>query len=666
MNSKLRFETPDGNAANVQKIAELFPAAVSEGKVNFELLRTLLGDEVFGDEAYEFTWVGKREAMREAGKPIRKTLRPCPEESKDWEHTENLYIEGDNLDVLKLLQESYLGKVKMIYIDPPYNTGNDFVYRDNFAQTKEEYEEEAGAYDEEEERLFRNTESNGRFHSDWCSMIYPRLVLARNILAPSGVIFISINDIEVSNLRKICNEVFGEANFVADLVWANKEGGGSSDSKLFRIKHEHILCFAKNIENVEIAGVQIGNEDRYKLSDEYVAKRGKYYLQKMGMGTIQYSASLDYSITAPDGTTVMPADNNSGRKACWRWSKPKYDWGVENGFIEIKKDSGGVWTVYSKQYLNCDNEGNIITRTQRPMGIIDEYSSTQAAKLLQDMELGSVFNYAKPVELMRYLCERVTASGDTVLDFFSGSSTTAHAVMQLNAEDGGNRKFIMVQLPEVCGPDSEAAKAGYVTICDIGKERIRRAGEKIKQEAGLTAQHLDTGFRVLKLDDSNMKDVYYAAGEYTQDMLSGLESNIKEDRTDMDLLFGCLLEWGLPLSMTHTEEVFSAQGEVFSVQSSVFSGNGETENWKLKTEYSPPPSENRKLKTENYTIHTYNNGDLIACFADTIPEAVVREIARRKPLRAVFRDSSFADSPSKINVEEIFKLLAPNTNVRVI
>jgi len=622
---KMKFETPDLTAGNVTKIASLFPGVVVEGKVNIDLLLSMLGEGVFADEAYEFTWVGKRAAIAEAGRPIRKTLRPSVEESKDWDTTENLYIEGDNLEILKLLQESYLGKVKMVYIDPPYNTGNDFIYRDDFSQSREDYAEESGEYDEAGDRLFKNTETNGRFHSDWCSMIYPRLVLARNLLAPNGVMFISINDIEVSNLREICNEVFGETNFVADLIWANKEGGGSSDSKLFRIKHEHILCFAKNIDNVEIAGVPVGNEDRYKSSDEYVSTRGKYYLQKMGMGTIQYSASLDYPITTPDGSTVMPADNNGGRKACWRWSKPKYDWGVKNGFIEIKKDNGGVWTVYSKQYLNCDNEGNIITRTQRPMGIIDEYSSTQAAKLLQNMGLGSAFNYAKPVELMRYLCERVTVEGDIILDFFSGSATTAHAVMKLNADDGGNRKFIMAQLPEETGDKSEAYRAGFSNICEIGKERIRRAGDKIKDDAGLTGQRLDIGFRVLKLDDTNMNDVYYAAGDYTQDMISMLQSNIKEDRTDMDLLFGCLLDWGLPLSLPHTQE-----------------------------------------EIEGFTVHTYNEGDLIACFEERITEKVVREIASRQPLRVVFRDSSFTSSPEKINVVEIFKLLAPNTTVRVI
>lgn len=644
---KLRMETKDQTRANIELIAELFPNVITEmndehGKlrkgINFDLLRQeLSGEIVSGEECYDFTWVGKRAAMVEANRKIRKTLRPVIEESKSWETTENLYIEGDNLDALKLLQESYLNSVKMIYIDPPYNTGNDsFVYADDFTMDMEDFEESIDYRDEEGNIQFRkNTETNPRFHSDWCSMIYPRLKLARNLLRDDGVIFISINDIELANLRQICNEIFGESNFVADLVWANKEGGGSSDSRLFRIKHEHILCFAKDIDSVDIQGVPVGNEDRYRFADEYVATRGKYYLQKMGMGTIQYSPSLDYPITAPDGTTIMPADNNGGRKACWRWSKPKYEWGVESGFIEIKKDRNGIWTVYSKQYLNCDNEGNIITRTQRPMGIIDEYSSTQAAKLLERMGLGSMFSYAKPVELIRYLCERVTSHGDIILDFFSGSATTAHAVMQLNADDGSKRKFIMVQLPEETDEQSAAARAGFKTIADIGKERIRRAGENIKEEIEGANQKLDDGeqpkkvpdigFRVFKVDSTNMNDVYYTASEITQDLLTQMEANIKEDRTELDLLYGVLVDWGLPLSLRHTMET-----------------------------------------VDGVTVHTVDQGSLIACFAEHISEEVVREIAGRKPLRAVFRDSSFASSPGKINVTEIFKLLSPNTTVRVI
>lgn len=631
---KMRFESPDMTAQNIDRIAALFPNCITEmldeerstpekkvykRAVNFELLKQMLSpDVVDGDEAYEFTWVGKKAAIVEANKPIRKTLRPCKAESKDWDTTENLYIEGDNLEVLKLLQESYLGKVKMIYIDPPYNTGNDFIYADDFMRSQEEEDEQMGMYDEDENRLFKNTDTNGRFHSDWCSMIYSRLMLARNLLNQTGCVFVSISDIEITNLRRICDEIFGSSNFVADLIWANKEGGGSSDSKLFRIKHEHILCYCKDINQISIIGVPISNADRYKGSDEYESTRGKYYLQKLGMGSIQYSISLDYPIEAPDGSFVMPADNNNGRKACWRWSQEKFNRNKERGFIEIKKDSSGLWTVYTKQYMNCDNEGNLIERTQRPMGIIDEYSSTQASKLLESMQLGSFFSYSKPVDLIKYLIARLDLADGIVLDFFSGSATTAHAVMQLNAEDGGHRKFIMVQLPEKCDEASEAYKAGYKTICEIGKERIRRAGDKIKSESPMTTQDLDIGFRVLKLDDTNMKDVYYAPDDYDQGMLAGLESNIKDDRTDLDLLFGCLIDWGLPLSLPYKSEQLGG-----------------------------------------CTVHTYNDGDLIACFDANIPESVVKEIAQRKPLRAVFRDSGFASSPEKINVFEIFKLYMP-------
>ena len=675
--NKMKFESPDMTAQNIDRIAALFPNCVTEmldeehstpekkvykRAVNFELLKQMLSpDVVDGDEAYEFTWVGKKAAIVEANKPIRKTLRPCKAESKDWDTTENLYIEGDNLEVLKLLQESYLGKVKMIYIDPPYNTGNDFIYADDFMRSQEEEDEQMGMYDEDENRLFKNTDTNGRFHSDWCSMIYSRLMLARNLLNQTGCVFVSISDIEITNLRRICDEIFGSSNFVADLIWANKEGGGSSDSKLFRIKHEHILCYCKDINQISIIGVPISNADRYKGSDEYESTRGKYYLQKLGMGSIQYSISLDYPIEAPDGSFVMPADNNNGRKACWRWSQEKFNRNKERGFIEIKKDSSGLWTVYTKQYMNCDNEGNLIERTQRPMGIIDEYSSTQASKLLESMQLGSFFSYSKPVDLIKYLIARLDLADGIVLDFFSGSATTAHAVMQLNAEDGGHRKFIMVQLPEPCDEASEAYKAGYKNICEIGKERIRRAGMKIKdnleqngtdiqylhkelkktptknicgfdvpiiparwskadetEENRKLSESLDIGFRVLKLDDTNMKDVYYAPDDYDQGMLAGLESNIKDDRTDLDLLFGCLIDWGLPLSLPYKSEQLGG-----------------------------------------CTVHTYNDGDLIACFDTNIPESVVKEIAQRKPLRAVFRDSGFASSPEKINVFEIFKLYMP-------
>lgn len=634
---KMRMESVDLTTNNIEKIEKLFPNCITEstdenGKlkkaINFELLKQMLSSDVIeGNEAYEFTWVGKKASIVEANKHIRKTLRPCIDESVEWDKTENLYIEGDNLEVLKLFQESYLSKIKMIYIDPPYNTGNDFIYNDNFKIGREEYSNELGENDNDGNRMFKNTESNGRYHSDWCSMMYSRLLLSRNILKPDGCIFISINDIEVTNLRKMCDEIFGTSNFVADLIWTNNEGGGSSDSKYFRIKHEHIICYAKDIGQLEITGVNISNADRYKGEDEYINERGPYYLQKLGMGSIQYSPSLDYPIETPDGCLVTPSDNNRGRKSCWRWSKEKFYKNKQKGFVEMKKDSQGIWIIYSKQYMNCDNEGNLINRTQRPMGIIDNYSSIQAAKMLESFGLGRLFNYSKPVELLKYLIHRIDLDNEYILDFFSGSASTAHAVMELNQSDNKMRKFIMVQLPEKTDELSEAFRAGYHNICEIGMERIRRAGKKILEDNKDKAEirNLDIGFRVLKLDDSNMTDVYYNPSEYSQDLLSSLESNVKPDRTDLDLLFGCLLEWGLPLSLPYKSE-----------------------------------------QIDGCTVHNYNNGDLIACFDEDIPESVIKEIAKKQPLRAVFRDSSFANSPSKINVGEIFKLMAPDTRVKVI
>ncbi len=630
---KLAMHTSNLADRNFAALEAMFPNAVTETvDENGEVIRAIdaevLAQEINThvvsgiEERYQFTWPDKKKSLLLANAPIAATLRPSREESVDFDDTENLYIEGDNLDVLKLLRETYLNRVKMVYIDPPYNTGKDFVYEDDFAEERSEFLNRDRQYDEQGNRLTPNFDSNGRFHTDWLNMIYPRLRVARDLLTEDGLIFISINDREVKNLMKICDEIFGERNFVADLIWANHEGGGSSDSKLFRIKHEHIICYSKSLESVDILGVPVNNEDRYKSQDEYVSERGKYYLQKLGMGSIQYSSSLDYPILAPDGTNVMPADNNGGRKACWRWSKQKFDWGVENGFIEIKKDSKGVWTVYTKQYLNCDNEGNIITRTQRPMGIINEYSSTQASKMLENMGMGSFFNYAKPVELINYLCKRLNSKDHIILDFFAGSSTTAHAVMQHNAEDGGNRRFIMVQLPEVTEENSEAYKAGYNNICEIGKERIRRAGQKIKEEAGLTAQKLDTGFRVLKLDSSNMKDVYYTPEEYSQMgfNLEGFMDNIKPDRSDEDLLFQVMLDLGIPLSAK-----IERDGKVFNVN-------------------------------DNY---------LIAYF-DSVDISTITEIAQKQPYYAVFRDSSFINDSALVNVEQIFNTYSPSTIRRVL
>ena len=623
---RLSLQSADGAQLNLDALYQIAPSCFTEaadpktGKikrmVNFDTLRQLLGDHSVEDapEAYEFNWVGKQAARAEVLRPINKTLRPVKEDSVDWDTTQNLYIEGDNLEVLKLLQKSYLGKVKMIYIDPPYNTGNDFVYHDDFARSQAEEDLFAGNVDELGNRFIKNTDSNGRYHSDWCSMIYSRLMIARSLLTEDGVIYISINDTEQKNLRNICDEVFGGSNFVADLVWANKEGGGSSDSKLFRIKNEHIICYAKNKELVEIKGTPITNADRYKGRDEYYQERGPYYLQKLGMGSIQYSASLDYRILCPDGTYTTPMENNNGKKACWRWSRDKFYKNSSLGFVDIKKDPNGVWIVYTKQYMNCDNEGNIIERTQRPMGIIEDYSSTQAAKMLKSMEIP--FDYSKPIDLLKYLIDRQANKDLVVLDFFSGSSSTAHAVMQLNAEDGGNRKFIMVQLPEETTEDSEAYKAGYKNICEIGKERIRRAGKKIKEENPLTTQDLDTGFRVFRVDSSNYEEVEHTPKDWNQDQLDLFLNNIKSDRTDLDLLFGCMLDWGVQLSLPMTTE-----------------------------------------EVDGKNIYTVNEGDLVACFAEKVTDDVVRAMAEKQPLRVIFRDSCFERDADKINIYETFKQL---------
>ena len=665
---KMKFESPDLTAQNIDRIAALFPNCVTEmldeehstpekkvykRAINFELLKQMLSpDVVDGDEAYEFTWVGKKAAIVEANKPIRKTLRPCVAESKDWDTTENLYIEGDNLEVLKLLQESYLGKVKMIYIDPPYNTGNDFIYADDFMRSQEEENEQMGMYDEEENRLFKNTDTNGRFHSDWCSMIYSRLMLARNLLTDDGVIFTSIDDNEVDNLKKICDEVFGAVNYVATFPWRKRTAksdvpfGVSQD-------YEYILCFAKSSNFV--ASVD-GKERKYYETPDFAGRPWRVHdLTKQT--TASERPNSYFTIVNPKNGEEYPANPN----ATWRITVDTIeDYLAQNrivfpGDYEFLKISKPVLRYWKEDDMKKagDKFGKVAVSTKLPDNI---GMSQDGTKEITNLLGTKAFSFPKPTVLIKYLISTSTEEGDFILDFFSGSATTAHAVMQLNAEDGGHRKFIMVQLPEKCDEASEAYKAGYKNICEIGKERIRRAGDKIKQALlndGIAirkmteykatqgnlegfsygewmeapeviqakekmASSLDVGFRVLKLDDTNMKDVYYAPDDYDQGMLAGLESNIKDDRTDLDLLFGCLIEWGLPLSLPYKSE-----------------------------------------QIDGCTVHTYNDGDLIACFDKNIPESVVKEIAQRRPLRAVFRDSGFASSPEKINMFEIFKLYMP-------
>ena len=477
---------------------------------------TLKSDEInITKEGYELNFLGKNYARFQTSTETETIISPLADHNnKDKnKNSENLYIIGDNLDALKHLLKSYSRKVKCIYIDPPYNTGSDgFVYPDNFKFDSTTLSNKMGIDEEEAERII---EMRGKStHSAWLTFMYPRLVLARELLSDDGVIFISIDDNEQANLKIICDEIFGEENFIVDLKWANKEGGGSSDSSHFKIKDEHVISYGKSKSNVIINGISPTNEERYTQSDEHVNTRGKYYLQKLGMGSIQYSESMDYPITIGDGSIIYPADNNSGKKAIWRWSKEKYEWGIKNDYIVHKKDKENNWVIYTKQYLNADNDGNIIERKQTPLGMIFEYSSTQGAKELVKLKMDNFFSYPKPTSLIQYLMQRVTSLNDIILDFFSGSATTAHAVMKLNAEDGGNRKYILVQLPEEIEESKPAFKAGYKTIDEIGRERIKRAAQKIKEE---TNADIDYGFKVIKLENVQ---------EDTLDRLESFDPNV--------------------------------------------------------------------------------------------------------------------------------------------
>lgn len=654
---KLRMESPDLTAQNIDRIAALFPNCITEmldeerstpekkvykRAVNFELLKQMLSpDVVDGDEAYEFTWVGKKAAIVEANKPIRKTLRPCVEESKDWDTTENLYIEGDNLEVLKLLQESYLGKVKMIYIDPPYNTGNDFIYADDFKMESEEWKVESGEWSEEGDRLFKNTDTNGRFHSDWCSMIYSRLLLARNLLADDGAIFIHIDENEVYSMSMICQEIFGQSNELGTIIWDKRNPKGVVVGIAYQ--HESILVYCKNIsafagvpflkkkENAEAMIKKVEQLiQKYGCVNDSVREEYKQYIKK-NKSTFTGGESA-YSLIDENGHIYQPVSMAAPDKPETRSHRPlihpitgKPCPVPEKGWRFTDKKMDELISINKIDY------GEDETTQPRQKYYLKENMEEAVSSLLyfggSDDAMGLPFDNPKPVYVAKKLISTLCKNeNDIILDFFSGSATTAHAVMQLNAEDGGHRKFIMVQLPEKCDEKSEAYKAGYKNICEIGKERIRRAGEKILKEqlannnSTLNSPNskLDIGFRVLKLDSTNMKDVYYAPCDYDQDFLTQLESNIKDDRTDLDLLFGCLIEWGLSLSLPYKFE-----------------------------------------QIDGCTVHTYNDGDLIACFDANVPESVVKEIAKRKPLRAVFRDSGFASSPEKINAFEIFKLYMP-------
>ncbi len=645
---KMKMESVDIRQKNIDKIAEMFPGAITEKldekestserkiykkAINFDMLRQLLSEEEIGDsEVFEFTWVGKKKALIEANTPIRKTLRPHRSNSINWESTCNLYIEGDNSDALKLLQESYLGKIKLIYIDPPYNTGNDFIYRDNYSMDINEYNEEIGILDDNYNKLFQNTMSNGRFHSDWCSMIYQRLILAKNLLAENGAIFISIDDNEVGNLRKICDEVFGESNLIAQFPWQSRQSI-QNDTDISS-SHEYIVAYAKNrrIENRRLKESNVNSWfgessfvclplplDKDKFLNPDNDPRGLWKADPFDAPNIR--PNLTYVIKNPNtGEEFLPPN---GRH--WRTEEKSFEKLLADNRIVFGKNGTSrpqlkVFYEEKKMFGSIDNTW----WTGDKCG-----TSTQGTKELMDLfDKQTTFDTPKPVKLIKKIISLVSMpeDNDIILDFFAGSSTTMQAVFEQNLEDKGNRRCILIQLPASCDENSNAYKEGYKNICEIGKERIRRAGDKILSE-NPDAPNLDIGFRVFKVDDSNMKDVYYAAGDYNQNILDMIESNIKEDRTDLDLLFSCILEWGMPLSLPYVEE-----------------------------------------DIDGVKIHNVADGDLIACFEENINEEVIKKIASReqKPLRVVFRDRSFVNSPAKINVEEIFKLLSPNTKIKVL
>lgn len=621
------MQTPNGAELNLGALYKIVPSCFTEAKdengnirkvVDFMKLRLLLGDNTVEDapEVYDFTWVGKRAALREAAAPINKTLRPCPEESVDWEHTQNLYIEGDNLEVLKLLQNSYMGKIDVIYIDPPYNTGNDFVYHDDFAQSVEEFDE--NYRDDEGNRFRKNTDSNGRFHSDWCSMIYARLMAARSLLSDNGVVFISIDDNEVDNLKKICSEVFGESNFLAQVIW-ERAYSPVNLKKHFSECHDYILCYAKSLEKAICNGLPKTSDalDRYKNPDN--DPRGPWKSSDSTVGPV-INEKL-YPITLPSGRVVYPS---SGR--CWLYTESRFKELVADNRVWFGSDGNSVPSI--KKFASE------VKQAMTPMTIwkyTEVGHSQEAAQNLKKLfDNHDYFDYPKPIELIKRCITLYSKNDSIILDFFSGSATSGHASLQLNAEDGGCRRFIMVQLPEETGEKSEAYKAGYKNICEIAKERIRRAGKKIKEEHP-EAKDLDTGFRVFKCESSNYKDVAFAPKDYDQGMLEGLLDNIKEDRTDLDLLFDCMLRWGVELSMPLSSQ-----------------------------------------KVDGCTIHNVNDGDLVACFDGHVTEKVIDAIAALSPVRVVFRDSSFNEAAQKMNLFELFKQKCDWTdeevknNVRVI
>lgn len=643
----IRLETTsvDGTKINLEALYQIAPSCFTEEKdeetgeikrvVNFETLRQLLGGDAVDEdeEMYQFTWPGKRAARYEAAEPIDDTLRPVPADSVDWDTTENLYIEGDNLRVLKLLQRGYMGKVKMIYIDPPYNTGNDFVYHDDFAHSAEEEDLAAGNIDEEGNRYRRNLDSNGRFHSDWCSMMYSRLLVAHSLLKEDGVIFISIDDNEVHNLRKICDEIFGERNFVGTIT-RKQSSGSKNDSGADKVVStvDFLLVYSKS--NFLFNSYKVKNTKKFPYKDEegYFSTRvlemqggGDTLPQRPKMGysiyyrkeTNECKLLFDYDLNRPFEQIYDPINSEllaQGYK-CYRPRKRGemalgiWRWGDET-FME-RFNNNLVYFDEERVYLK-ERQSDFIEKY--PEALLDQFLNSQGTENLKDLEIGRYFNFPKPLALISFLCQVGCDEDSLILDFFSGSATTAHAVMQLNAEDGGKRKYICVQLPEETPEGSEARKAGYATIPEIAKERIRRAGKKIKEESPLTTQDLDTGFRVFRIDSGNYKDVTMQPNEYDQQMLDLFVDNIKADRTDLDLLFGAMLAWGVQLSLPMTTE-----------------------------------------EVDGCKIYAVDGNGLVACFAENISENVVQAMAAKQPLRVLFRDSCFDEDKTKINIFERFK-----------
>jgi len=621
--NKLTMKSTDLTQVNIDKIAELFPNVITEARdeqgkikraVDFDLLRQELSDVlVEGDkERYQLTWPGKKEAIFTANLPVDKTLRPVKEESIGWDTTQNMYIEGDNLEVLKLLQESYLNKVKCIYIDPPYNTGKDFIYKDDFRESPEEYLEESGQIDDKGNRLIQNTESNGRFHSDWLTMQYSRLKVAKNLLRDDGVIFISIDDKEMHNLRKLCDEIFGSGNFIASIVW-EKIHTRKNSAKYFSESHDYILCYAKNKVNDsnDVGWVRklLRREDSSMYTNPDDDPKGPWKPDPIYANN-PYDA--DYEIIKPNGVILKKPQGKY-----WRYSKQTIDKAIiENRILWGKDESYPTL----KRYLSEVQDGLVpITLFSRDFAGDNAYGNNELKALMGNDKL---FSYPKPTKLIKRLLEITVESKDLVLDFYSGSASAAHAILEYNAENNLDVRFIMVQLPESIDDSSDAYKAGYKNICEIGKERIRRAAKKIKEETGAD---IDYGFRVYRVDSSNMKDVYYTPDKLGQLNLDDVTSNIKEDRTGEDLLIQVMLECGLELSL---------------------------------------PMESKDI--EGKTVHYVAGNSLIACFDDEVSESVIKKIAEDQPLRVVFRDSSFQDDSARINVEELFKLLSPSTEIQVL